>query len=539
MSSIYNNNLLLPDRAPLATALTNSALPTIGDPRDNRQAREGSVIFQPAGGIGHSGEAGAYSGVSPLKYNAAQSSSLPWVQYCGYDTAYVSFRYSRAVRRRVMSRLAGWRKRARRSPSRCYQVPGLGLYMWAESYGAYDYVLGWPGKARIAISTRSRAAFLPPVYVRLSSANLYANGLRGAVQDVAMLLRQLFGAPHKGYQLSRIDLAVDSIGFVPYLSDLAKPSRYRTHLPYTVVDSNAATGQINSMYFGTERSPLQVVIYNKTRHIVQTGESKHYPYDIYDPNTNVLDLVTGCAQIDIDQSMPGDRATYEGNIWDVYRIELRLTREYLRSKGINTLDDLDEGGILYDVMGHIESGRRGRVRLCDRSTTDSNPSRWPMSAEWASIRDQAIAYAGTNGVVYEPRARAPKLKTTPAPAPTIAAQDLIPAITPTPADPQIGEPAPPEPDTTDSPTRTRAGRPGITASGRRHIAEPVAQAHQPVFPDAPAPGCHSVHIAADIGPRITGPSPRGPPRERCFGRGWSTYPDWMSDHIRQCQQRQS
>ena len=188
---------------------------------------------------------------------------------------------------------------------------------------------------------------LPNVYVSPSAQLLKLAGVCAAVENVRGVIEQL-GGQVLDVQVSRADLHADfaipgglSFDFI------------RHHLVGKPRHSQAITesNELETFYLGRKKSPVQLRIYNKSRHISKHLELR-WLFDLY--NTE--------------------------HVFDVWRIEYQLRRDWLRERLINSVDDLIQHA---HAIWHHLTAEWMSLRLHD----DSNTSRRSVHPFWQHVHN--------------------------------------------------------------------------------------------------------------------------------------------------------
>ena len=254
---------------------------------------------------------------------------------------------------------------------------GFNLFMKEKgSRGQWRWILTCP-LVTLAIS-RGR---LNPIIaqVRLSSEYLWScETVSDAIVEVSLLLYDLFGE-YLWVQVSEVDLCADSIAW-----DVAS-TNWQDGFVSRAVGQNGRPADapvdgpdvarlrwkhIATLDFGKHTSPISCCIYHKSAEIRQKSPTKAWFHDLW-----------------------------KRNGWDgeseVWRVEFRLTREFLHSVHIEDVHDLPERlPSLWEYCAGRPGG--GSDGLPDgwlryvTPTDDTNRSRWPVHPAWQVIQ-QAFA----------------------------------------------------------------------------------------------------------------------------------------------------
>ena len=250
---------------------------------------------------------------------------------------------------------------------------GFNLFMQSKgSRGQWRWIITCP-LVSLAISRGRLNQMI--AQVRLSSEYLWScETVSDAIVEVSLLLYDLFGE-YLWVQVSEVDLCADSIGW-----DVAS-TNWQDGFVSRAVGQNARPAdapvdgpdvarlrwkQIATLDFGKHTSPISCCIYHKSAEIRQKSPTKSWFHDLW-----------------------------KRNGWDgeseVWRVEFRLTREFLHSVHIEDVHDLPERlPLLWEYCAGRPGG--GSDGLPDGwlryviPTDDTNRSRWPVHSAWTVIQ---------------------------------------------------------------------------------------------------------------------------------------------------------
>lgn len=254
---------------------------------------------------------------------------------------------------------------------------GFPLFMQPKgSRGQWRWILSCP-LLSIAISRGRLSRVI--AQVRLSSEYLWScETICDALVEPILLLCDLFG-DYLWLQLSSVDLCADVVGWVVGCCDWrhgfvsrAVGESVRPALPEspkTLDGSDVLRSRwksIATLDFGKHTSPISCCIYHKSAEIRQQSPSKAWFHDLWKRNG------------------------WDGEA-DVWRVEFRLTREFLHAVGIESLHDLPER--IPSVWEYC-AGRPGGAAdgLPDgwlryvTPTDDQTRSRWPVHPAWDVVQ---------------------------------------------------------------------------------------------------------------------------------------------------------
>jgi len=123
------------------------------------------------------------------------------------------------------------------------------------------------------------------------------------------------------------------------------------------VDWDDGIGVINSVRWSKHGAPISAALYNKSKEIVEKSPHKAYLFEKW------------------------RAAGWSEEQGDVYRLEFRFTREWLRERGLDAPSEIDLAALLASGMDWLE--------LRDPEPTDTNSARWPVASLWTSLEAQA------------------------------------------------------------------------------------------------------------------------------------------------------
>jgi hypothetical protein len=254
---------------------------------------------------------------------------------------------------------------------------GFTLFMKEKgSRGQWRWILTCP-LVSVAIS-RGR---LSPIIaqIRLSSEYLWScETVSDAIVEVSLLLFDLFGE-YLWVQVSEVDICADSVGW-----DIASTNWLEAFVSRAVSQNGRPADapvdgpdvarlrwkQIATLDFGRHSSPISCCIYHKSAEIRQKSPTKTWFHDLWKRNG------------------------WDGSS-EVWRIEFRLTREFLHSVHIEDVHDLPERipALWEYCAGRAGGGSDGLPDGWLRyviPSEDTNHSRWPVHPAW-TILQQAFA----------------------------------------------------------------------------------------------------------------------------------------------------
>ena len=250
---------------------------------------------------------------------------------------------------------------------------GFHLYMQPKgSRGQWKWILICP-----PVSLAVSRGLLSPIIaqVRLSSEYLWScETVADAIVETVLLLYEIFGES-LWVQVSEVDLCADVIGW-----DVAR-CHWQEHFISRAVGQNGRPAdapiegpdvarlrwkQVATLDFGKHTSPISCCIYHKLAEIRQKSPTKAWFYDLW-----------------------------KRNGWDgtapVWRVEFRLTREFLHSVQIEHVYDLpDRLRLLWEYCaGHPGVAsvglQTGWLRYVT-PTEDTNRARWPVHPAWTVVQ---------------------------------------------------------------------------------------------------------------------------------------------------------
>ena len=252
---------------------------------------------------------------------------------------------------------------------------GIHLFMQEKgSRGQWRWILRSP-LLSIAISRGRLSRII--AQVRLSSEYLWScEYLAQAIVDAAVFLYDLFG-DYLWLQVSQVDLCADLVGW-----DVAH-CNWQEAFVSRAVGENERPAEVNpviegpdvvrrrwkqvaTLDFGKHTSPISCCIYHKSAEIRQKSPTKLWFHDLW-----------------------------KRNGWDgeseVWRVEFRLTREFLHAASIELAYDLPEYiRPLWEYCAGRPGG--GSDGLPDgwlryvTPTEDTNRARWPVHPAWQVIQ---------------------------------------------------------------------------------------------------------------------------------------------------------
>ncbi len=252
---------------------------------------------------------------------------------------------------------------------------GYALYMQPKgSRGQWRWILTCP-QLSLAISRGLLNNII--AQVRLSSEYLWScETVCDAIVETALLLYDLFG-DYLWLQVSAVDLCADVIGW-----DVSRCD-WQEHFVSRAVGQNGRPAdadvllvgpdvarlrwkQIATLDFGKHTSPISCCIYHKSAEIRQKSPTKAWFHDLWKRNG------------------------WDGSA-EVWRVEFRLTREFLHSVHIEDVHDLPERlPSLWEYCAGRPGGAAdglpdGWLRYVT-PTDDSNRARWPVHPAWTVVQ---------------------------------------------------------------------------------------------------------------------------------------------------------
>ena len=250
---------------------------------------------------------------------------------------------------------------------------GFALYMQSKgSRGQWRWILTCP-LVSLAISRGRLNQII--AQVRLSSEYLWScETVSDAIVEVSLLLYDLFGE-YLWVQVSEVDLCADSIGWDVastnwqdcFVSRAVGQNGRPADAPVDGPDvARLRWKQIATLDFGKHTSPISCCIYHKSAEIRQKSPTKVWFHDLWKRNG------------------------WDGSS-EVWRVEFRLTREFLHSVHIEDVHDLPERlpSLWEYCAGRLGGGSDGLPDGWLRYVTptdDTNRSRWPVHPAWAVIQ---------------------------------------------------------------------------------------------------------------------------------------------------------
>src|SRR5579859_5274609 len=277
-----------------------------------------------------------------------------------------------------LNRLQGEARLAESPLASRWAFKGFTLFMKEKgSRGQWRWILTCP-LVSVAIS---RGRLSPLIaQVRLSSEYLWScETVSDAIVEVSLLLFDLFGE-YLWVQVSEVDLCADSIGWdvastnwlEAFVSRAVGQNARPADAPVDGPDvARLRWKQIATLDFGRHTSPISCCIYHKSAEIRQKSPTKAWFHDLWKHNG------------------------WDGSS-EVWRVEFRLTREFLHSVHIEDAHDLPERlPSLWEycagrVGGAADGLPDGWLRYVIPSASDTTRSRWPVHPAWEAIQ-QAFA----------------------------------------------------------------------------------------------------------------------------------------------------
>jgi hypothetical protein len=246
---------------------------------------------------------------------------------------------------------------------------GVTLFMQEKgSRGQWRWVLRSP-LLTIAVSRGCLSRVI--AQVRLSSEYLWScEYLAEATVEVGMFLYGMFG-DFLWFQVSEVDLCADVVGW-----DVSQVNWQEGFVSRAVSDDvHIGSGpdvarrrwkRLETLDFGKHISAVSCCIYHKTAEIKEKSPTKVWFHDLW-----------------------------KRNGWDgaaeVWRVEFRLTREFLHSASIEAAEDLPEHiQALWEYCtgrpgGGADGWPDGWLRYVT-PTTDKTRARWPVHPAWSVIQ---------------------------------------------------------------------------------------------------------------------------------------------------------
>jgi hypothetical protein len=197
------------------------------------------------------------------------------------------------------------------------------------------------------------------------------------IAQVRLSSEYLWSCEYLWFQVSQVDLCADVVGW-----DISQANWQECFISRAVGDDGRPREEtllidgpdvvrrrwkrIETLDFGKHTSPVSCCIYHKTAEIRQKSPAKVWFHDLWKRNG------------------------WDGEA-EVWRVEFRLTREFLRAASIETAEDLpDRISALWDYCagrpgGAVDGLPDGWLRYVT-PTNDTNRARWPVHAAWAVIQ---------------------------------------------------------------------------------------------------------------------------------------------------------
>ena len=226
---------------------------------------------------------------------------------------------------------------------------GAGMFPYVLDDNAYRIQFARPGKK------------LPMAFVKVSAQYLAHKGPR-AIQEELQALLQEFGAPSGSNTVSRIDLAVD----------------------FT--------------------SPVQMDSWHRSAWVTRATEIHNYSKDqVFTGWTVGMGGVLGCRLYNKIQEIEHSGKTWAMNLWlpmgwqpgeDVWRLEFEFKREFLKTRGLSSLDS-----VLDNLNGLWRYATEEWLRLTVPNGADATRTRWPTHALWQTL--SAIDWSSPQGVLLD------------------------------------------------------------------------------------------------------------------------------------------
>lgn len=263
-----------------------------------------------AGGAGTEGPAAAANGgtfsVTRPANNSEVEAEVPRLLLAGLDTldfgVFVEFD---ARWPKIMAKLAKLKRAARTTGSTV--IAGGRCAVLAGGKPNYPYLVQFPGFQLYLSRKELPEGQTPNVYVSLNSQTLWHLGEREAVALALTELEALAPGQVQECRMSRCDLAADllipgglSFEFVKAHA-VGQSQRFQSY-----IDGD----KLETLYNGSSSAPVQLRLYDKSLEISLKDKAWFLP-------------LWGLAS--------------NGNVW---RFEFQLRREFLKSCGIDSLDDL-------------------------------------------------------------------------------------------------------------------------------------------------------------------------------------------------------
>lgn len=252
---------------------------------------------------------------------------------------------------------------------------GFTLYMQPKgSRGQWRWILTCP-LVSVAVSRGRLNQMI--AQVRLSSEYLWSCvTVCDAIVEVQLLLCDLFG-DYLWVQVSAVDLCADVVGW-----DVSRCNWQEAFISRAVGENGRPADAaslldgpdvvrrrwkwISTLDFGKHTSPISCCIYHKSAEIRQQSPEKVWFHDLWKRN--------GWNELD-----------------EVWRVEFRLTREFLHSVHLESVDELPERlPALWEYCAGCPGGAAdglpdGWLRYVT-PTADTNRSRWPVHPAWVVVQ---------------------------------------------------------------------------------------------------------------------------------------------------------
>ena len=196
-----------------------------------------------------------------------------------------------------------------------------------------------------------RGNFLPAAFVRISAAALWRVGWREAIEELRRWILRLF-EPGAIVRVSRLDICLDYQGFS--IADIPN-SHFVTRADTITRTTETGSDELRQLAAGRSTN-VRATIYRKDKELAVSG--KQWMQDIWRRRSS--------------------GAYREGERVD--RLEFQLGSDFLREKGIDTLDDV------LHRLGEVWSYCLDWFSLRVPSPADSNRSRWAVHGVWEGFR---------------------------------------------------------------------------------------------------------------------------------------------------------
>jgi hypothetical protein len=271
---------------------------------------------------------------------------------------------------------------------------GIHLFMQEKgSRGQWCWILKSP-YLTVAISRGRLSRII--AQVRLSSEYLWScEYLAEAIVEAGVFLYDLF-SDYIWFQVSAVDLCADVVGWDVSLVNwqecfisraVGDDGRPRDDL--LLIDGPDVVRRrwkrIETLDFGRHTSPVSCCIYHKTAEIRQKSPSKVWFHDLWKRNG------------------------WDGEA-EVWRVEFRLTREFLHAASIEAAEDLpDHIQALWEYCagrpGGADDGLPDGWLRYVTPTKDTNRARWPVHPVWAVIQGAFLQEDNGLGPIVRVRKR--------------------------------------------------------------------------------------------------------------------------------------